>query len=393
MEVQVKVMSERELLMIPGPIQFDPAVLRAMSAPCLSHVSPEFVEIFGETLAAVRQVFLSDDGQPFVIAGSGTFALELAAANLVEPGDSVLVVNTGVFSERFARAAAIHGGEVTSVGAEVGDAPTLGAVEAALKSRQRKLVAVTQVDTSTGVLADVRAIARLARIYGALSVVDGVCATAAEEFRQSAWDVDACVTASQKALGVPPGLAVAVFGPRAIAAFEARRAPVRSYYADVAEWLPVMRAYEARRPAYFGTPPVNLIYALRESLRQILAEGMEARFVRQRRVAAAFRAGLGALGLRVVPVREELAAHTMSAIYYPEGVDATLPARIKAEGVVVAAGLHPANRAAYFRVGHMGTVTAGDLLSTLGALERGLLAAGHKIEPGAGLAAAQRLLG
>lgn len=385
-------MSERDLLMIPGPIEFDPAVLRAMAAPTLSHVSPEFVEIFGQVLGDVRKVFLSDDGQPFVVAGSGTFALELAIANLVEPGDAVLVVNTGVFSSRFGKAAELHGAEVTHVGAEVGDAPSPDEVEAALRQRDYKLVTITQVDTSTGVLIDVPGIARLAARYGALSVVDGVCATAGEEFRQSAWGVDACVTASQKALGVPPGLAVAVFGPKALAAFEKRRSPVRSYYADFGEWLPIMRAYEERRPAYFGTPPVNMIYGLRESLRQILAEGMEARFARHRRIAASFQAAMRALGLRMVPVREELVAHTLSAVYYPQGVDATLPAKIKAQGVVVATGLHPAIRSAYFRIGHMGTVTPGDILVTVGAVERALLGSGYRFEPGVGLAAAQKAL-
>ena len=385
-------MSERDLLMIPGPIQFDPAVLRALSAPTLSHVSPEFVEIFGQALADVRRVFLSDDGQPFVIAGSGTFALELAIANLVEPGDDVLVLTTGVFGGRFAKCAALHGGVVTELKAEIGEVVGLDAVESALKAKQYKLVTVTQVDTSTGVLADVEGVAKLARKYGALSVVDGVCATAGEEFRQSAWDVDACVTASQKALGTPPGLAVAVFGPRAIAAFEARESPVRSYYADFGEWLPIMRAYEDRKPAYFGTPAVNMTYALGESLRQILAEGMEARFARQRRTAAAFRAAHRALGLKMIPARESITANTMSAIYFPEGVDASLVGKIKGEGVVVAGGLHPANRTRYFRIGHMGTCNAGDILATVGAVERSLLAAGYRLDAGAGVAAAQRVL-
>ena len=379
--------SERELLMIPGPIQFDPAVLRAMARPTLSHVSPEFVEIFGAALGDTRKVFMSADGQPFVIAGSGTFALELAIANLIEPGDRALVINSGVFSDRFGVCTERHGGEVTQLKAEIGASPSLDEIEAALRSGRYKLVTVTQVDTSTGVQSDVQGIARLARQYGALSLVDGVCATAAEEFRQSDWGVDACVTASQKAIGVPPGLALAVFGPEAIAAFERRRSPVRSYYADFGEWLPIMRAYEARKVAYYGTPPVNLIYALAESLRQIFDEGMEARFVRHRRLSKAFQSGIRALGLSMLPKRDEWLAHTLSAICFPQGVDSSLVGRIKAEGVVVAGGLHPANRATYFRVGHMGTVTPGDLLTTLGAIERALRASGHRFQPGAGVAA------
>jgi alanine-glyoxylate transaminase/serine-glyoxylate transaminase/serine-pyruvate transaminase len=385
-------MSERDLLMIPGPIQFDPAVLRALSAPTLSHVSPEFVEIFGQTLADVRKVFLSDDGQPFVIAGSGTFALELAIANLVEPNDNVLVITTGVFGSRFAKCAGLHGGIVTELKSEIGDTVSLDTIEAELKSKQYKLVTVTQVDTSTGVLADVRAVSALAAKYGALSLVDGVCATAGEEFRQSAWGIDACVTASQKAIGVPPGLAIAVFGPKAISAWENRKHPVRSYYADFGEWLPIMRAYESGKPAYFGTQAVNMTYALRESLKQILAEGMEARFARHEKIAAAFRASFRALGLKMIPVREEITAHTMSAVYFPAGVDASLVGKVKGEGVVLAGGLHPANRTQYFRIGHMGTCTAGDILTTVGAIERSLLSAGYKLNVGAGVAAAQKSL-
>ncbi len=153
-----------------------------------------------------------------------------------------------------------------------------------------------------------------------------------------------------------------------------------------------MRAYEARRAAYYGTPPVNLIYALAESLRQILAEGMEPRFARHRRLAKAFQTGVGALGLSMLPKRDEWLAHTLSAICFPAGVDASLVGRIKAEGVVVAGGLHPANRATYFRVGHMGAVNSGDLLTTLGAIERALLAGGYKVEPGVGVAALEKAL-
>ena len=311
---------ERELLMIPGPIEFDPAVLRAMARPTLSHVSPEFVDDLrrGPRRTLGRSSF-PRDGQPFVIAGSGTFALELAIANLIEPGDRALVVNSGVFSDRFATCIERHGGKPTHVRAALGESPSLAEVENALEAGEYKLVTVTHVDTSTGVLSDVRGIARLAAKYGALSLVDGVCATAAEEFRQSDWGVDACVTASQKAIGVPPGLALAVFSPKAIAAFEARKSPVRSYYADFGEWLPIMRAYEGRRAAYYGTPPVNLIYALAESLGQILGEGLEARVERHRRLASAFQAGIRALGLEMLPRRDEWLAHTLSAVYFPEG--------------------------------------------------------------------------
>jgi len=385
-------MSERDLLMIPGPIEFEPAVLRAMGRPTPSHVSPEFVESFGEALENLRHVFMAEDGQPFVLAGSGTLAMDVAAANLVEPGDRVVVVSTGYFSQRFADIFERYGADVTVVRAEPGDMPSNETVEQALDTTQPKLMVVTQVDTSTGVAADVEELAALAREYGALSVVDGVCATAGAEFRQTAWGVDACVTASQKAIGVPPGLALVMLSPRAIEAFEERTTAVQNYFADFANWLPIMQAYEARRPSYFGTPPVNLILALQVSLKIILEEGMEARFRRHRLIARAFQAAMEALGLRQLPSSPDLRAPTISAVYYPEGVDSSLLGKIRDEGIIVAGGLLPQIAGRYFRVGHMGAVSAGDLLATVGAIERGLRRSGYEFDLGTGLEAAQRVL-
>lgn len=385
-------MSERYLLMIPGPIEFDPAVLRAMAITTPSHVAPDFIAVFGQALDDLRRVFLSQVGQPFVVAGSGTLAMDMAAANLIEPGDKALVINTGYFGDRFAAMLARYGAHVVEVKAPLGDVPPMDEVETALREGGFKVMIVTHVDTSTGVVTDVAALGRLARKHGALSVVDGVCATAGQEFRQDEWDIDVYLTASQKAVGVPPGLALLVASPRAIEVFETRRTPVGNYYADWANWLPIMEAYQARQPSYFGTPPVNLIYALAESLRQILAEGMEARFRRHRTISQAFKAALQALGLEQVPVRPDAAADTMSAVYYPDGVDAGLLGRIKENGVVVAGGLHPAIKTRYFRVGHMGAVTASDILATVGAVEKGLLALGYEMQAGVGLAAAQEVL-
>jgi alanine-glyoxylate transaminase/serine-glyoxylate transaminase/serine-pyruvate transaminase len=225
-----------------------------------------------------------------------------------------------------------------------------------------------------------------------LSVVDGVCATAGESFHQDAWGADVYLTASQKAVGVPPGLALLTAGPRALEAWRSRKTPVASVYSDWAEWLPIMEAYETGKPAYFATPPVNLVCALDVSLGQILAEGMEARFARHQRMARAFRAAWKALGLRMLPASDAVAAHTLSAVYYPDGVDAALVGRVKGQGIVVAGGLHPELKARYFRVGHMNRVGPTDVLAAVGAVERALLAAGHRSEPGAAVAAAQACL-
>lgn len=385
-------MSERDLLMIPGPIEFEPAVLRAMGRPTPSHVSPGFVESYGKVLEDLREVFLAEEGQPFVIAGSGTLAMDIAAANLTEPGDKVVIVSTGYFSERFADIFERYGAEVSIVRVEAGDVPPEDAVVQALSDDQPKLMVVTQVDTSTGVVTDVEELTALAQQHEVLSVVDGVCATAGAEFRQSAWGVDVCVTASQKAIGVPPGLALVMMSPQAMETYEARSTAVQNYYADFGNWLPIMHAYEARRPDYFGTPPVNLILALQASLEIILAEGMEARFRRHRLIGRAFQAAVEALGLRQLPKSPALRAPTMSAVYYPEDVDSSLLRKIRDEGIVVAGGLLPQMAGKYFRVGHMGSTSANDILATVGAIERGLQRCGYEFDLGAGLEAAQRAL-
>ena len=386
-------MKDRKLLMIPGPIEFTPEVLRAMGMATTSHVAPNFIEVFGRALERMREVFLCPDGQPFVVAGSGTLAMDLAGANLVEEDDPVVVVNTGYFGDRFGALLERYGAQVTHVRAPaIGDAPSLEQVEAALSDLRPKLMTITHVDTSTSVRADVKSLAALGRKHGTLVIVDGVCATAGEEMYQQEWGIDLALTASQKAIGVPPGLALVVAGPRAMEVYHRRETPVGSYYADWANWLPIMEAYEARRPGYFGTPAVNLVWALDVSLGQILEEGMAARFARHRRLSRACKAAVAALGLSQVPVRPDVSADTMTAPYYPEGVDASVLAHVGAAGAILAGGLHPEIKARYFRIGHMGVVSESDILSTIAAVETGLARAGYAFEPGAGLAAAQAVL-
>lgn len=386
-------MKDRKLLMIPGPIEFTPEVLRAMGMSTTSHVAPNFIEVFGQARERLREVFLCPSGQPLVIAGSGTLAMDISASNLVEVGDKALVVNTGYFGDRFAAILERYGAEVTHVRApSVGDAPPLEEVEAALKGGGYKLMTVTHVDTSTAVGVDVKGLAALGRQYGALVVVDGVCSVAGEEMRQEEWGIDLALTASQKAIGVPPGLALVVVGPRALDAFHNRKTPVGNYYADWTQWLPVLEGYEARQPRYFGTPPVNLIWALNVSLGQILDEGMDARFARHRRLSEAFKAAITALGMKQVPVSADKAATTLTASYFPDGVDRAVLGHIKEAGVIVAGGLHPDIKDRYFRVGHMGAVSASDILATVGAIEKGLAQVGYKFEAGVGLAAAQKVL-
>ena len=178
-------------------------------------------------------------------------------------------------------------------------------------------------------------------------------------------------------------------GPKAMEAFQKRQKPVINYYADWTNWLPVMQAYEARKPSYFATPAVNLIFALNVSLGLILSEGMPGRFARHARLSRACKAGIRALGLDQVPVSSHVAANTMTAPRFPEGVAGTdFLAAANRAGVTLAGGLLPAIRAQYFRIGHMGEVKPGDILAVIGAVESALASCGYSFEIGEGLAAA-----
>ncbi len=376
-------MSSRALLMIPGPIEISPAVQRAFGVAPPSHLSAEVLEAFGRSIELMRALWqAAPSSQPFVVAGSGTLAMDMAVQNVIEPGDRVVVVDTGYFSARMAEMLRRRGADVAVVAAPPGDAPSLADVEAAMPC---KALFVTHVDTSTGVRVDAQALAALARRHGALSVFDGVCATGGERFEMAAWDADLYLTASQKAVGLPPGLALCVASERALAARAALRTPPM-LSVDWDAWRPVMQAYEARKPSYFATPATNLILALAVALAE---HAIAERVAAHERTGAAMRAAWRALGLELLPLRDELFANTLSAIRYPAGVDSSLIGRIKERGVVVAGGLYPGLQTTYFRVGHMGYATTQPemLERTVQAIEDALIDAGHDCQRGAGVAA------
>lgn len=366
-------MSTRKLLMIPGPIEFEPAVLDAIAAPTLSHVDAGFIAAFGNVLEMMRKVWMCPSGQPFVVAGSGTLAMDMAGANLIEPGDKALVLVTGYFGHRYAEVLKRYGADVTILEAPIGDVVSLDEVERELAYNRYKVMTFTHVDTSTGVLVNPKPLAELAQKHGILTILDGVCSIAGEAMRQEEWGIDVAGTASQKAIGVPPGLALLMASPKAIAAFNNRKTPVGNYFCDWGLWLPIMQAYEARRPSYFATPPINLIMGLETSLKLMLKEGMEARFNRHIAMAKLFREAMTALGLRFIPVRKEVMAHTLSAPYYPEGVRGSdLLPTVAANGVVIAGGLLPTIKDTYFRIGHMGMVNTNHIETTVEAIQKGL---------------------
>ena len=342
----------RHILMIPGPVELSPAVYKALAAPIASHVSPTIIEAHGAALENMRRVWLAGPKtQPFIIAGSGTIAMEMAITNICEAGDKVIVLNSGYFGDRNEKMLKRLGVEVHAIKAEkIGGHPDLDLLEKRLSEDNYKAVFGTHVDTSTGVRLDVEKVSKYCLQNETLSIFDGVCATAAETFRMQEWGADVYYTASQKALGLPPGLALMVCSEKAIEARQKLKAgPPLSL--DWLEWAPIMEAYENRKGSYFSTPATGLISALDISLKEILSVGMEDIFSLHQRVGDTFRDLFEEYHLCILPESKH-AANTLSAVYY--GEHTSILEQVKGGGYVIAGGLHPEIKATYFRIGHMG---------------------------------------
>ncbi|KAI1135251.1 alanine--glyoxylate aminotransferase [Hypoxylon sp. FL0543] len=378
---------EHPTLLIPGPIEFDDAVLQSMSHYSESHVGPGFVATFGEALSMLRKLFqtTSPSSQPFVISGSGTLGWDLVAANLVEPGEDVLVLSTGYFSDGFADCLRVYGANVDLLKAPVGSRPQLPEIEKALKSKKYKAVTVTHVDTSTGVLSELQKLSETVQSVSpdTLLIVDGVCSVASEEIDFDAWKLDGVITASQKAIGCPAGLSISMFSGRAMDAFKARKTPPASYFASMKNWTPIMQNYEAKKPSYFATPSPQLIHALHTALTQILTKPLSERFARHREVSDKIKNAVAELGLKQVAANPDDQAHGMTAIYLPDTVKATdLLPKLAKSGVIFAGGIHKEIAAKYVRFGHMGVSVTdprrNDIDKAIAALKSGLADCGYQ---------------
>ncbi|KXN80807.1 Alanine--glyoxylate aminotransferase 1, partial [Leucoagaricus sp. SymC.cos] len=351
---------------IPGPVEVSDNVLTALAQPPLSHVSPDFARIFQQALLLSRKVVGSQYGQPFIIAGSGTLGWDQVGANLVERGDNVLVLNTGYFGNGFRDCLLSYGAQVTTLNAPaLGETVPLSAIEAALTAQNYKLVTVTHVDTSTGVLSDIKGIAGLVRRVSpsTLIVLDGVCSVGCEEIKMDLWGLDIVLTASQKAIGAPPGLSILIASHRAIKTYRSRQTPVQGYYASWKKWLPIMESYLIAKPAYFGTQAVNLVCALTEALSELIKggeEGLAGRIEAHRKAARRLRAVAAQLGMKSLAVRGAEAAG-LTAIWVPEGLTAAeILQKAGAKGVVFAGGLLADVKDRYIRIGHMGVSVADE---------------------------------
>lgn len=379
--------SERPLLMIPGPTNVDPTVLRSLSQPTLSHVSSTFASIFKETLDDLQRIF-GTSGPLLPLAGSGTLGAEVALGNVIEPGDRILAVSGGYFGDRFAEIAATLGAVVDKMEVPWGCAADPGEVEKKLSSAQYKALLAVHVDTSTGAANPAKELGAIARLKHVLFVLDAVCSLGGMALQLDDWNIDVCFTGSQKALAVPPGLAIIAFGPGALAARNQRKSPMRIYYGDINRWKPVIED----PTKYFATPPVNMMYGLHQSCEMVLKEGLNQRVTRHTKLAEVFRGAMRSIGLRLL-CEERVSASTLSVVYYPDRIDDIRFREIMAvkHGIVVAGGLGPLKGKA-FRVGHMGNVSNKDILATIAAVEETLLEQGYDFAAGAGITSANRAL-
>ncbi|BEI85535.1 hypothetical protein CcaverHIS002_0509360 [Cutaneotrichosporon cavernicola] len=346
-----------KLLVIPGPIEVDNRILYANASPSVSHVSPAFISIFGDCLRMLRTILYAEKtGQPFMIAGSGTLGWDQTAANLVEPGEEVVVLNHGYFGDSFAECLEAYGAKVTVLKAPIGGIVDENELVKVLKEKKVKLVTITHVDTSTGVLSPVERYCELIHKTSPDTLI------AIDAIRFDDWGLDVVVTAPQKGLGVPPGLSLVMASKKALGVLEKRKAPVTAYYASWRRWLPIMQAYEAGQPKYFATPPVQLVNALHVGLKQVLEDkpSLEERFKVHKQVSNYVKDELEKMGCGFVPLDRANSANGMTAARYPKGITAAdVLGPLAERDIVVAGGLHKEIASEYFRVGHMG-VTAVD---------------------------------
>ena len=371
-------------LRLPGPTAVPERVRMASAQPMISHRGPEFRALLGECVEILRTIFGTRQAI-FTLGTSGTGAMEAALANVLSPGDALLVLSNGQFGERFASIGESLGARVDRLDIPWGEAPDPTAAAERLKTQPYRAVACVHNESATGVVADVAAIGALLRDTPALLVVDSVSGAGGLEVRMDDWGIDVLVGASQKALMCPPGLAFAAVSPKAMAVIDAARG-ARFFF----DFRKAKASFDKSETLF--TPPVSLVFALREALAMIDEEGLPAVFARHRRMAAALRAGFEALGFAMFPTAPLLSS-TVTVGVVPDGLEGGAIVRhVHARYRTVIAGQRTKLSGRVIRIGTMGAIAAGDVLTDLHYLECTLRELGRAPPVGAGTNAAAKVL-
>ncbi|HQO71258.1 MAG TPA: alanine--glyoxylate aminotransferase family protein [Sedimentibacter sp.] len=372
-------MKNKKLVMIPGPTPTVRTINDQMGRETVAFGDPVFVKDFSELIVDLKEMWRVD-GECFVVAGSGTMAMEMAVANVTKRDDNILIVSNGFFGDRFIEICNRKGLNVDVLSAEWGDVVSPEAIEEKLKEKNYAAITVTHVDTSTGARAPIEKIGEVLKKFpDTIYIVDGVAASAGEREYVDDMNIDILFTGSQKAFGVAPGLAIVWAGKKALARRKSL-GTIPEYFIDFEKWIPIMNDPSK----YYATPAVNMVWALKESLRLIKEEGLEERYERHTKVSNAFNDSLEAMGFKLL-AKKEYRCNTLSTVLYPEGInDAQFRKVLAEEGAVVAGGL-AAYAGKMFRIGHMGNIDDHTVYSTIAAIERTLIRLGHKYEVGIGL--------
>jgi len=375
------------LLMGPGPSQVSPRVLRAMSVPLLGHLDPAFLGIMNDVQSQLREAFRTQNPFTIAISGTGSAGMEAAIVNLIEPGDTAIVCVAGVFGTRMADIVERCGGKLVKLETPWGQVTDLARIEEALKKHAPvKLVGVVHAETSTGAQQPMDGLGKLCHAHGALLVADTVTSLGGVPVEVDGWEADAVYSGTQKCLSCPPGLSPLTLSPRALDAVKARKTRCRSWYLD----LGMIADYWADgKRAYHHTAPISMVYALREALRIVLEEGLEARFARHRRHSAAFMAGAATLGC-LPQAQEGHRLPSLNCIQTPPGVEEA-PIRkavLLENGIEIGGGLGPL-AGKVWRIGLMGeSARQENVLAVLAALEQQLRKSGRPLKIGAATTAA-----
>ena len=379
-------------LLGPGPSDVHPRVLEAMSRPTIGHLDPLFVTMMDEVKVLLQYAFQTENALTLPVSAPGSAGMETCFVNLVEPGDRVVVCQNGVFGGRMKENVERCGGIPVTVEDPWGSAVDPGKVEHAFAThRDARILAFVHAETSTGAQSDAQALSDIAHRHGALVIVDTVTSLGGTPVKVDDWGIDAVYSGSQKCLSCAPGLSPVSLGERAVAKVKARRGKVQSWFLD----LNLIMGYwgSGQRRAYHHTAPVNALYGLHEALLILREEGLENAWARHRRNHLALRAGLEAMGLRLV-VGEQDRLPQLNAVAIPDGVDDDAVRRRLLEefSLEIGAGLG-ALAGKVWRIGLMGhSSNARNVVLCLGALEAVLGEIGAPIRTGLAIGAAQRAL-
>lgn len=355
------------LLMGPGPSDVPARVLRAMATPLVGHLDPSFLTLMDEVRDLLKTILRTENELTMAISGTGSSGMETCFVNLVEPGDEVLVGVNGVFGNRMCDVAERAGATVKRVESEWGKILEPSQFEEALKNAKPKIVAVVHAETSTGVRQPLEEIGRLAHEACALFLVDAVTSLGGIDVQVDQWGIDALYSGTQKCLSCPPGLAPVTFSPKAQEAIANRKTKCQSWYLDVS----MLSSYWGEDRVYHHTAPITMLYALRESLKIVVEEGLDARFARHLANHELLKAGLAKMGFDFL-VDEAYRLPQLNAVKIPDGIDeAAVRRRLLQEyNIEIGAGLGPL-KGKVWRIGLMGaSSTKNHVNALLAALEQ-----------------------